>query len=229
MLGPSQATLLALWAALGSSRFIWRVPAIVVGLVVDLRLVTDLERGWKNLTVLQFVYMVALLFIARFAGIRLSNSRQYSRSALQFTVRDILTFMTSLAIILGALHYMADLEQYLPDRPSEVFAFLGSFALVAGSALYCALGNRWLLARIAVVPLATLVGAYSIKMYDSWNWLTIWMWELLLSLMAVWLVGSLFMVRLAGYRLTWQSPCRHNDFVPDDFLKDEKEAEDANQ
>ncbi len=104
MLGPSQATLLAFWAALGRGRFLWRVLPTVVGAIVYLRCITFPSPGFQTYTVGQLGVMGVLSLVARVVGVELvrGNDLPAASRRFQFTIRDMLTWMTALAVILGA-------------------------------------------------------------------------------------------------------------------------------
>jgi hypothetical protein len=206
MLGPSQATLLALWVMLGGGKFLWRALSTAFGVFLYLwcfqRCFQRADSDWLIITFGNLAVMGVLLLLARLAGVELTKDPKAARGPSQFTIRDMLMWTTALAIILGALHYLPKLSFIYPSAPETVATF-GSFALVAAAALHCSLGGRWLLARILGTPFAIGVGAYllAISIRTSFS---MWYFALLLGLMAAWLLGSLLLVRLAGYRLTWR-------------------------
>lgn len=83
-----------------------------------------------------------------------------------------------------------------------------SLAIIAGcvavslASRWAVLGRKWLIARVFVVfaTIATLTGTAMIAA-QSHDALLV---GLFLAIEAAWIVGSLVVVRLAGYRLTWQ-------------------------
>ena len=67
------------------------------------------------------------------------------------------------------------------------------------------------------MPLAIGAGAYLLVVTHIGN-SSVWYFAFLLGLMAAWLIGSLFVVRLAGYRLAWRWRFSRKDLnaVPND-------------
>ena len=82
-------------------------------------------------------------------------------------------------------------------------AVLASSALVATGAFWIALGARWSAARYAVL-LAATIGAI------AWLYIAVQedsaLWEFVVFFLAqiVYIAASLWLVRLAGYRLAWR-------------------------
>jgi hypothetical protein len=202
MLGPSQATLLAFWVAFGGGRFLWRVLPIVVGAVVYLRCITVPRPEWRELTIGQLGVLGVLVLVARVVGFELVRCKDLptASSRFQFTIRDMLSWMTALAVILGALHYMP--EGLFPTYSiADAIVVFGSFVLVAVTSIILALCNGWLLARLLLLPLTIGSGAAWLASHPSGR--PVWYLSLLLGLMSVWIAASLLVVRYAGYRLIW--------------------------
>ncbi len=203
MLGPSQATLLALWVMLGGGRFLWRALPTVLGVILYLWCFERADREWRMITFVQMCIWGVLLLVARFTGLELvrSSLRSSASRPFQFYIRNLLMWTTALAIVLSVLRCLPADWLPSPNVPDPIIVF-GSFALVAGAALYASLGRGWLLARILSLPAAISVGAclLAVTIHERF----VWFYALLLGLMAAWLVGSLLLVRLAGYRLAWR-------------------------
>ncbi len=202
MLGPSQATLLAFWAAFGRGRLIWRVLPTVVGAVVYLRC-TALPGGtWHELTIAFLGVTGVLLLVARVLGFELVRCKDPPTAPrrFQFTIRDMLSWMTALAVILSALHYTPEgwLARYA--RESSIVT-LGSFLLVAIASIVLSLCDRWLLARLLLLPLTIGLGT---ALLAGPNVRPTWYLALFPGLMSAWITGSLLVVRYAGYRLIWR-------------------------
>jgi hypothetical protein len=212
MLGPSQATLVALWAMMGGGKFVWRVLPTVLGVILCLWWFGKADREWREVTFGQFCVWGPLLLVARFTGLELVRS-SVQRSALrpfQFYIRDMLMLTTAFAVILSALRCLPT-DWFQPRLMPGFMVVFGSLAFVAASSLLCSLGRRWPLVRILGVPLAIIVGAYLMVAAHIGN-SSVWYFAMLLGLMAAWLVASLFLVRLAGYRLAWRWRFSRNDF-----------------
>lgn len=206
MLGPSQATLLALWAVLGGGKFLWRVLPTVLGVILYMWLFRDADGEWRMFIFWQVCLWGTVLLLARVTGLRLvrTSSLPPTSRPFQFSIRDMLLWTTALAVVLSLLRCLPT-DWYPSRHMSGIAIILGSFALVAVAALHCSLGRRWPLARIVGVPLAVAVGAY-LLVATHIGYPAFWYFAMLLGLMAAWLVGSLFLVRLAGYCLSWRRP-----------------------
>ena len=181
MLGPSQATLLAFWVAFGGGRFLWRVLPIVVGAVVYLQCIALLRGEWQGLTIGQLGVVGVLLLVARVVGFELvccKNPPTVPRR-FQFTIRDMLTWMTALAVILGALHYMP--ERWFPRFSIEgAIAVFGTFQLVAVASIVLSLCNGWLLVRLPLLPLT--IGLSAVVLASRGIGGPVWYLSLLLGL-----------------------------------------------
>ena len=168
-LGPTQATLIALWAALGGGRFLWRVPPVVLGTIFFLACCVELHSFAFSkapyelllVSIAQLAVMPLLLSVVRLAGVQLVNGVKARRMTFQVAIRNTLAWMAVLVVIITAkLHssYREESLSYLFTPTSRGLAIVGAFALVGGSALFCALGRRWLFERVLVVPLAISAG-----------------------------------------------------------------------
>ncbi len=108
MLGPSQGTLLGLWLALGGGRLLWRVVPSALGVVAYVWLFQTAGEPWLTATLGQVCVWGVLLLVARVTGLELvqsSSFRSDSRRS-QFYIRDMLGWMTALAVILSAMRYL---------------------------------------------------------------------------------------------------------------------------
>ncbi|MGA2501975.1 MAG: hypothetical protein ABSH20_29895 [Tepidisphaeraceae bacterium] len=231
MLGPSQAVLLALWAVLGGGRLLWRVLPAVLGAILYLWWFQRADNEWRTVVLGQICIWGPLLFVARLTGlelVRLSTRRTASRP-FQYSIMDMLMWTTALAVVLAVLRALPKdwlTSLHVRGQDANFAVFFGSLALVAGAALYSSLGKGWLLARVSIVPLATGAGVY-------WMAETIpvlaWYALLLLGSSAAWLVGSLLLVRLAGYSLAWRWRFGRGDFdaAPPDEARQPESTEAA--
>ena len=205
VLGPSQASLLAIWVAFGRGRLFLPVLPTVVGAVLYawyFRHSND-ERLW--FTINQLAVMTVFLLAARAAGVALVHRRDepIPSRPLQFSIRDMLGWMTALAVMLGTLHYMPRDWFQFADMPVRIFLVLfGSLTLVAFGPIVLLLCDRWLLARLVLQPLT--VGLSAALVLSRGGSEPVWYNCVVLGFMNLWLAGSLAVVRLAGYRLTWR-------------------------
>ena len=204
MLGPSQGALLATWIALGRRGTLWRVVLAAIGTVVYLGCFHRADDEWLALTTGEMAFMVALLLGARLTGLELTRFAQESavRPRGQFFIRDVLAWTTALAVVLSAARFLILQGWYFNRYPKavEFFAVFGSFAFIAVASLWAALGQRWLIVRLAL-PLAAVGAGAALLAAPSMG--LSWEFTMILSPMAAWMVGSLLVVRWAGYRLSW--------------------------
>ena len=221
MLGPSQATLLAFWAMLGGGKTLWRVLPTVLGMILYLWLFQRAGDEWRVFIFVQFCIWGPLLALARLMGLKIvrSSAPPSSPRPFQFSIWDMLAWTTALAVVFSLLRCLPTgwFSSRLPSL-SEGSVIFGSFFPVMAATLYCSFGKRWLVARILTVPLAIAVGTYWLAAASP----TIrprWFFAISLGFMAGWLVGSFALVRLAGYRLTWQWRFSRSDV--DAVLSDE--------
>ena len=203
----SQVSLLTIWAVLGSTTSWLRWLGLISGIGVWVALLTPgAEPGMPRMLCFllsgQAMVLIGVLSIAHLTGIRLvtiSNADLPRQGAVrrfprQFSLRQILGWTTTLAVVLGLLKLGA--QHGLLPPPS---AYWGPFFLIpcicqavgATAALGVTLGPRWPLMLLLAIgllatPVVILIGT---------------LFLLFIVLQAAWLVGSLLVVRMAGYRL----------------------------
>jgi hypothetical protein len=202
MLGPSQGTLLALWAVLGGGKFLWRVLPTLLGAVAYLWCFESADGEWLGTTFVELGIWGAILMAGRLTGLELArpaDSTGISRP-FQFSIRDMLAWTTALAVLLSTLRCLPINWEHC-SLPSTVVIGL-SLTLVGGASMFCTLGGGWRLARLLPVPSAVGVGAYVLA--ATLQNFSAWYFALLLGLMSAWLVASLLCLRYAGYRLVWR-------------------------
>jgi len=206
MLGSSQGALVAIWAMLGRGKFLWRVLPTVLGAIVYLWLFQPADPDWIPLTFGELCVVGLLLAVARVAGLKIVKASTIPRAVgpTQFTIRDLLIWTTALAVVLSVLRCLPANWYLALSRPLPgAIVVFGCLTLVPLVALYCALGGRWLPVRLAAVPLAVYLGGYLLAAARIGPSSTGY-FAMLLGLMAAWLLVSLWVVRLAGYRLAWR-------------------------
>ena len=200
MLAPSQGAMLGFWTALTGKRGSWRGLEAVVGVLAYVWCVDAL--GSRNddfyipFTWLAFA-VSALLFPARFLGWRIVFGDSAMQQRQQFSLADALIWITTFALLLGAIRWHRWLRGGFQPHSLAIIAGLATVSLAS---LWAALGRKWLVARVFVLfaTIATLTGSAMIAARS----LEALFVGLLLAIEAAWIVGSLFVVRLAGYRLT---------------------------
>jgi hypothetical protein len=171
----------------------------------------DIARAfWAS--ILMYALGVSLvLLIVRWFGLRIAPTGCETRDAAktaelprsQFTLRALLEWTTAVAIVLGLGAYASrgrwrDFTEFI-TRPGLMVVGVGS--LFALAAVWAALGTRWPVPRY--LALALTWGAL-IAIRPSFSDYSAWASAGHYSVQAVWLLGSLWVIRLAGYRLLWR-------------------------
>jgi hypothetical protein len=222
-LGMGQVSLVAIWTALGGRSLPWRVLALALTIMAWARLLAwsllDAEEvlWWQTLYNLllaaQSAGVVLPLFVARFARLELTRASDADRtqrtaagpSGLQFSLRYLLSWITVVAVVLGlfqyAFNYRALWALGAADWRELAVHSLGDAAL-ALAAFWVALGARRPVLRAIALPLTT---AAVIAVYNTvLRMPTFWVFVGLCVVQVVWLVGSLWVFRVAGYRIAWR-------------------------
>jgi hypothetical protein len=224
--GPAQGALVALWAVLGGGRLLWRAPVVVLGAFAYLKFFGRADPDWLIAAIGNLAACTAILLVARWTGLMLVRQSDLAASLgpFQFYIRDMLVWTTVLAVLLSVW-------RCLPQKPGEFWGVTWAFwslpinpqidgAKIAGLAavtvacLFCMLARGWILARAASVPLAIAAGVqlmvWTINS-SRWDWQRV-VWVTgdpvlagsyceSFAFLAIWLAGSLFVLRAAGYRL----------------------------
>jgi hypothetical protein len=205
MLFPSQGALLGFWIALGGKHASWRVLLTVGGIVAYLWCVGTVpyvEALWHGLLLVPSICIVSvLLLLARFTGLRIFRGEASSQQRPQFAVRDALVWLTAFAVLFGAIRWWRSWPLHnILDDPADVRSLtnLGICAIASLASLWVVLGRRRLILRIFALVAVNAAASYSFTQTNPW------LGSLYLASEVAWIVGSLVVVRLAGYRLTWQ-------------------------
>ena len=219
MLGPSQGTLVALWTVFGGGKFVWRAASVTLGTFLYFCLIhifwesvfwTSKEE-WFGPSVGEMCLCGVILLLVRLAGLRLvrySDPRQ-ACGPFQFSIRDMLIWTTAVAVILSAWKCLPANTFYFlfyflnRSIPGALLIFLG-FTLVSVVSIFLALGRRWIVARIVLLPVAVLLAGMSVSDTTGSGY-SLGYYAFLFALVAMWIVGSLLVLRFAGYRLAWRS------------------------
>ena len=215
----SHGSLLAFWAALGGRATPWRLVLAVVGMVTWMRAPEFLSAGENDVTWF-FVGLVVLglvsltLLIARFLGLELTDIQAADADLPpppdgrweQFSLRSLFSWMAALAMILGALHYFPRRQIIVLfsdlDVPLRFAAIVGGSALIALSAVWLTLATRWTAMRYVVAVSVGVVAIVTLNLVfgpsDEAEIVTHCLGQIF------YMAGSLWLVRLAGYRLIWR-------------------------
>jgi hypothetical protein len=212
MLGPSQGALLAIWTILGGGRLVWRVLFTTIGVFIYLQFFGSADPDWLIATIGELGVCAMILLVARLTGLVLAKSSDLAASPhpFQFYIRDMLIWTTVLAMLLSAWrclppdatgfwHSTIKFCHLLINRRIDA-AVLASLTVVAVASMFCALGAGWFLARILSLPLAIGVAVKLMTWTIGQPSLTP-EYATSLAFMVFWLVGSLLVLRAAGYRL----------------------------
>jgi len=221
----SQVSLLAIWAALGRKATAWRLMGLMVGIALWARLLANtvepegpLDPYTTVCAVLLLVHAIIVvgpLSIARAMGVGLVHAAadaahgrpDAKRPKLQFSLGQIFAWMTSLAVCLGLTKYLVHYEylSLFAEEWADVALICVSRATLALSALWLALGTRWPAARAAVLCLVVAVAVVTSPRSFSGADVAGFVLETLL------LVGSLGVIRLAGWRLVVSTQAAGSD------------------
>jgi len=251
-----QLGVVIVWGILGSGHIGWRIPALLVLLHTywsfnSLLLRINLEPadrfyvGWDGLLVTQGVLLSLLIGILRLRGyslVRLSPDDNTTgqpggvKTPIQFGIRDVLIWTTSLAVLLaiakgGDLLTLRFLKQFYDPGVLLLFAMGICTALLLIVALWSALGQGSIVARLLVLMILSLgigggIGWYCDTVtrkatitswsYSHWHWYwNGYWWVGWMFLSGVLLAASLIIYRTLGYRLVRRArqPKRRDDLV----------------
>jgi len=210
-----QGSLLGIWIGFGGRATPWRLIGTTIGLVVC---TWCLKMGFPHADMHLWGYCVLpetigtslLLVLLRFCGLGITwhapGSPAPEKQKLQFSIRSLMEWTAALAVLLGTLPMMPEQFRLVFIRDILEFCGLcGSQALLTLAVLWTTLGTRWPVARILVLG-PVLAAAGSMAMIDS----PLSFGEAILHLAfhAFWMVVSLWVLRRAGYRLTWRRTVR---------------------
>lgn len=208
----SQGYLLGLWAALGGRPTPWRAISLVI-VAATWGWFVHYQKGDYSLAISfativllgQTFQVMGILLLARFMGLRLDKGEYGNENPirhLQFSIGQALSWMTALAVFMGATHYLDCLNILFID--SDVSLPVSFFAMgLAATWLMC--GSRWIVLRCFTPLLLIGLGTAWIIPVEHIAW---WEGVTLLGCEAVMTAASLVVVRLTGYRLVWHWPFR---------------------
>jgi hypothetical protein len=215
----SQISTAAIWLALGQTAIPLRIVLallILIAWTANLLGMVVWHEDWREIMLLTGMLagaVVAPLIALRPLGLRVSR-RSFSNGAatalngrqpLQFSIRYMLGLMTALAVVLGTLKWTVSFELLPLHRlvEPELAILAAGRGLVAWAALWAALGNRWTAVRM-IVFVAAIVASYGGLLLSSRSYYydyDFWFFAWLFSLEALLLFSSLWVFRVAGYRV----------------------------
>ena len=212
---PALGNLLAFWAVFGGRPRPWRLVAILVVVTPAIYIVPKhtVYVVWFCMLDVQVLAVSSLLLIGRLLGLKVCDLSQEDSAEdpnstparFQFSLWSLLEWTTAFAIVLAVLQYLPLL--FLPEVDELYNIYLaihvGSL-LVAPPALWVALGRQRAILRIPVLILFTAAAVVIEKLLMPESYVTVAYVIEFSILQAAWLVGSLWLVRRAGYRLVWR-------------------------
>jgi hypothetical protein len=226
----SQATLLAVWAALSRTASFVRIPVAVIGLVgvwyVELQSLAWTSQDWRSAAHAgMFAVQAAIVFVvaASVAGlVRRSRRRKGGLSAtkrFQFTLGSLLAWAGAIAVLLGlGKTALAASGWTLDVTDGQVFwhglvigAYNACYGLLIAWALLLGRGRRpWRLAIawVAVGLLAWSEEAVLIAVFGSNGRVGVMHWIMWSAFQVLYLSATLIPLSLT-LRVTWAQPlCR---------------------
>ncbi|MGO8745805.1 MAG: hypothetical protein ACLQNE_07425 [Thermoguttaceae bacterium] len=178
---------------------------------------------WAVVTVSSALLVLAsVAYILRIRGIRLVGlaSSAERPGALQFSLLDVFGWITIVAGLLAVMRCLSreTIERYLASL--DAIAVLMSVAVLFLCSICLVLGRRWLIVRALMcitvagmcsIPLGICFKNRQNNIVQDWrSYVTGWSTDYLvdaavaIGVLTFWLIASLLVIRLAGYRLEWQ-------------------------
>ncbi|MFH1922644.1 MAG: hypothetical protein ABIP48_22500, partial [Planctomycetota bacterium] len=217
-LAMAQVSLVALWTGFGGKSLPWRVMGLVVAIVLWSVLTaptlnpTEIEESqsiWTIFLLAQAAGVLIPLSIARMMGVKLvrasavdvTGQAASGQGRLQFSLGYLMSWITVVAVAMGLLHYTVGYP-FLPWLGELWWMLLVvdiAHSALALAALWGALGTRRPTLRAIVLALTT--GAVIFVGYKLAHVDDLLPYAALCLLQLLWLVASLCVVRVAGYRV----------------------------
>jgi len=211
-LRAGQVSLIAMWLALGRTpgwlRLMATVAVIAAWECAFRCAYPSALWWWMEISAGQVIAVAVPLLITRLFGLQLVNlavgptaEQPAARRRFQFSILDLLGWMTAVAVTLGMFKLMwarVDFPGVLLSWDFEYVVVIGTDAAVAPAGLWTALGTRRFPLRVAVLMLtcfAAICGTevcFGVSVPDVYFYFC----SLILTLL-----GSLAVVRVAGYRI----------------------------
>ena len=216
----AQVGLVAIWTGFGGKSLPWRILALILTIGLWSRLLAWTDDFYDDasvvnactcLLVAQSIVILIPLGALRLRGVRLVRSCDEhpseqvapARGPLQFSLGHLLSWITVVGVVLGLAQYTLEFEELMgllsANRWVLPVVAVGHGGLVLAG-LWAVLGTarlrlRWLVALVAVAGtiVATLLwpGHQDPLTYSG-----------LCLVQVLWVVGSLSVFRVAGYRMT---------------------------
>ena len=223
-MAPCHGSLLAVWIALGGRATPWRLVAAVLGVAAWLWASNSFFDSasyvmggtfveyWTTILAAEMFVLSGLLMLARLLGLELTDASHGDTTQavaddtqwIQFSLRTLMSWTTAVAVLLAILHYCPErLLEDVFDGPLIFAAIILGSALTALGALWIALGGRWPVVRIVSLVVALITGVVLERLTTD-SYVRLWQIVTFFVAQVPYLVVSLWLVRLAGYRLVWR-------------------------
>lgn len=161
---------------------------------------------------LQLLMMTLFLMCVRLAGVSLVDVSSLdtvqrpkgTRPVFQFSARGLLSWTTALAVLLATLRCIPKDFWFFPsaDGPMTILIRIVINFPITLVCLWAGLGTRrpvvWYTALVLLVAAGVLATMLVIRV-DSFAPAALWC-----ALPALWMLGSTWLIRFAGYRLVWR-------------------------
>lgn len=155
-------------------------------------------------SVLYFVAMTLLFLLVRALGVEILDPSACpaiaERWRFQFSLASLFEWTTALAVLLGVFHYLPMQGLLRVLSQSEAVVCIAGNSLIVFGAIWAILGTRYPLVRYLMLVLGCGIPVVISVLMDA----PFWEAFLLFVTEAVWITGSLWLVRAAGYRLLWR-------------------------
>jgi len=161
---------------------------------------------------LQLLMMTLFLMCVRLAGVSLVDgssldSVQKSEGSgftFQFSVRRLLSWTTALGVLLATLRCISKDFWFFPsaDGPMQILILIVINFPITLVCLWAGLGTRRPVVRYTALVLLVAAGVLATMLIirvDSFAPAALWC-----ALPALWMLGSTWLIRFAGYRVVWR-------------------------
>jgi hypothetical protein len=220
----AQVSLIAIWTGFAGKSLPWRILVLALTMGLGTRLLvwttgphSDIEHAFmvNYLTWLllgQSLVIVALLCAVRLRGVRLVRPGNGhppepvapGRGRFQFSLGYLLSWITVLAVILGLAQYTLPFRGIwglLTPASWDDTVYVVSHAGLVLASLWAVLstGRLWVRCLVAVLAIAATIVANHLGTGIAGP---LWHYAALCVLQVLWVVASLSVFRVAGYRMT---------------------------
>ena len=207
-LSISQISLAAVWLCFGRTRFMIRLAITVLVMwtwVMIYYNVTDRPNiPWPLFMMAIASVVVVFLFVLRWFGLAIvvpGEERGSDPSSFQFSIGQLLIWMTVVAVSLGILRGSGIHDARIRDVV-DMLAVSLPLAPIALTAMWLALGHRRLGWRITVMILYPLLASVVLSGLVTDDPLSAFAYKIAIFT-AIVCLSSLVVVRQDGYRLVW--------------------------